>query len=75
MSATPQERSRRASARSVPGFAFGELNDLESFAGLVDADTAAILVESIQGDGGVNPCTAEFLVGLRGSATSATSSS
>jgi acetylornithine/N-succinyldiaminopimelate aminotransferase len=31
----------------------------------VDADTAAILVETIQGDGGINPCTAEFLAGLR----------
>jgi len=43
----------------------GELNNLESFAGLVDADTAAVLVESIQGDGGINPCTPEFLAGLR----------
>jgi ornithine carbamoyltransferase len=31
----------------------------------VDADTSAILVETIQGDGGINPCTPEFLVGLR----------
>ena len=31
----------------------------------MDADTAAILVETIQGEGGVNPCTQEFLIGLR----------
>jgi len=65
MSATPRERVQQGFRPLVPGFSFGELNDLGSFARLVDADTAAILVETIQGDGGVNPCTAEFLVGLR----------
>ena len=38
---------------------------MESFAGLVDDETAAILVETVQGDGGINPCTPDFLVGLR----------
>ena len=49
----------------MPGFAFGELNNLESFAALVDDQTAAILVETIQGESGINPCTPEFLRGLR----------
>jgi acetylornithine aminotransferase/acetylornithine/N-succinyldiaminopimelate aminotransferase len=31
----------------------------------VDQDTAAIFVETVQGEGGVNPCTDEFLWGLR----------
>jgi acetylornithine aminotransferase/acetylornithine/N-succinyldiaminopimelate aminotransferase len=44
---------------------FGELNNLESFAALVDDQTAAILVETIQGESGINPCTPEFLRGLR----------
>ena len=65
MSATPQERVQRGFRPLLSGFSFGELNDLESFARLVDDDTAAIFVESIQGDGGINPCTPEFLVGLR----------
>jgi acetylornithine/N-succinyldiaminopimelate aminotransferase len=65
MSATPQERVQKGFRPLVPGFVFGALNDLDSFARLVDDDTAAILVESIQGDGGINPCSAEFLVGLR----------
>jgi acetylornithine aminotransferase/acetylornithine/N-succinyldiaminopimelate aminotransferase len=65
MSATPRERVQQGFRPLVPGFAFAELNDLDGFARLVDADTSAILVETIQGDGGVNPCTAEFLVGLR----------
>ncbi len=65
MSATPQEKVQKGFRPLVPGFVFGELNNLQSFADLVDDGTAAILVESIQGDGGINPCTPEFLVGLR----------
>ncbi|MCX6956797.1 MAG: aminotransferase class III-fold pyridoxal phosphate-dependent enzyme, partial [Verrucomicrobia bacterium] len=40
-------------------------NNLQSFADLVDDQTAAIFVETIQGESGINPCTPEFLVGLR----------
>ena len=65
MSATPQEKIQKGFRPLVPGFAFGELNNLQSFADLVDAQTAAIFVESIQGEGGVNACTPEFLIGLR----------
>lgn len=65
MSATPQEKIQKGFRPLVPGFAFGELNNVQSFADLVDDETAAILVESIQGESGVNPCTPEFLLGLR----------
>jgi acetylornithine aminotransferase/acetylornithine/N-succinyldiaminopimelate aminotransferase len=65
MSATPQEKIQKGFRPLVPGFSFGELNNLQSFADLIDADTAAIFVETIQGEGGVNPCTPEFLRGLR----------
>ena len=65
MSATPQEKIQRGFRPLVPGFAFGELNNLPSFAALVDDQTAAILVETIQGESGINPCTPEFLHGLR----------
>ena len=65
MSATPQEKIQKGFRPLVPGFAFAELNNLASFEALIDADTAAIFVESIQGESGVNPCTPEFLLGLR----------
>jgi acetylornithine aminotransferase/acetylornithine/N-succinyldiaminopimelate aminotransferase len=65
MSATPKESVQKGFRPLVPGFVFGELNNIDSFRALVDDDTTAILVESIQGDGGINPCTPEFLVGLR----------
>jgi len=65
MSATPQEKIQKGFRPLVPGFAFAELNNLQSFADLIDDQTAAILVETIQGESGVMPCTDEFLVGLR----------
>ncbi len=65
MSATPQEKVQKGFRPLVPGFAFGELNNLESFAELIDDNTSAIFVETVQGEGGINPCSDEFLWGLR----------
>lgn len=65
MSATPQEKIQKGFRPLTPGFAFGELNNLQSFVDLVDDQTAAIFLETIQGEGGINPCTPEFLRGIR----------
>lgn len=65
MSATPQEKIQGGFRPLVPGFAVAPLNDLEAFAEKVDASTSAIFVETIQGEGGVNPCSTAFLQGLR----------
>jgi acetylornithine/N-succinyldiaminopimelate aminotransferase len=65
MSATPQEKIQKGFRPLLTGFAFGDLNNLASFEALIDEQTAAIFVESIQGEGGVHPATAEFLHGLR----------
>jgi acetylornithine/N-succinyldiaminopimelate aminotransferase len=65
MSATPQEKIQKGFRPLVPGFAFGEINDLASFEALIDEQTAAIFIETIQGESGVTPATPEFLLGLR----------
>ncbi|MEO6004164.1 MAG: aspartate aminotransferase family protein [Opitutus sp.] len=65
MSATPQEKIQKGFRPLVPGFAFGELNNLQSFVDLVDDQTAAIFLETIQGEGGIHACTPEFLRGVR----------
>jgi acetylornithine/N-succinyldiaminopimelate aminotransferase len=65
MSATPQEKIQKGFRPLTPGFAFAPLNDAKAFEDLIDEATAAILVETIQGEGGVNPCTNEFLRELR----------
>lgn len=65
MSATPQEKIQKGFRPLVPGFSFGEINNLQSFADLVDGQTAAIFLETIQGESGINACTPEFLTGIR----------
>ncbi len=65
MSATPQEKIQKGFRPLVPGFAFGEINNLQSFVDLVDDGTAAIFLETIQGESGINACSPEFLRGLR----------
>jgi acetylornithine aminotransferase/acetylornithine/N-succinyldiaminopimelate aminotransferase len=65
MSATPQEKIQKGFRPMVPGFAFGEINNLASFEALIDEQTAAIFLETIQGESGINPCTPDFLRGLR----------
>lgn len=49
----------------LPGFSYAEFNNLESFEKLITKDTAAIMIEPIQGEGGVRPATQEFMTGLR----------
>jgi acetylornithine aminotransferase/acetylornithine/N-succinyldiaminopimelate aminotransferase len=40
-------------------------NDLDAMRGAIGPDTAAILIEGVQGEGGIQPATAEYLLGLR----------
>jgi acetylornithine/N-succinyldiaminopimelate aminotransferase len=48
----------------VPGVSFCPLNDLAAVATAVSPRTAAVMVEPVQGEGGIRPATAEFLRGL-----------
>jgi hypothetical protein len=72
MSATPQEKIQKGFRPLVPGFSFGELNNVQSFADLVDDQTAAIFVETIQGEGGINPARRNSSSACAGCATSTT---
>ncbi len=65
MSATPKVKIQQGFAPLVDGFVFAELNNLESFAAAIDCETAAVFIETIQGEGGVFPASVEFLQGLR----------
>ncbi len=49
----------------IPGFSYAEFNNLKSFEDACTKDTIAIMVEPVQGEGGVIPATEEFLKGLR----------
>lgn len=65
LSATGQEKYQKGFEPMLPGFKFAEFNNLESVVKLCSANTVAILVELIQGEGGINVATKEFANGLR----------
>lgn len=52
-------------APQVDGFLKAPLNDLQAVADLIDDQTAAIMLEPVQGEAGVIPASAEFMRGLR----------
>lgn len=47
------------------GFTYAEYNNLHAFKDACSEDTIAIMVEPVQGEGGVHPATMEFMRGLR----------
>lgn len=49
----------------VPGFTYAEFNNLQSFKDACNENTIAIMIEPVQGEGGVYPATQEFMTGLR----------
>jgi acetylornithine aminotransferase/acetylornithine/N-succinyldiaminopimelate aminotransferase len=49
----------------TPGFRHIPYNDLEAARNAISPATAAILIEGVQGEGGVTPATPEYLLGLR----------
>ncbi len=62
---TAREKYQQPFRPLVPGIHIGEYNDLDSAAELINEKTAAVVVEPVQGEGGINSATAEFLQGLR----------
>jgi acetylornithine/N-succinyldiaminopimelate aminotransferase len=49
----------------LPGFSYAEFNDLDSFKSAVTENTIGIMLEPVQGEGGVRPATKEFMTGIR----------
>jgi acetylornithine aminotransferase/acetylornithine/N-succinyldiaminopimelate aminotransferase len=65
IAATGQEKVKKGFEPMVPGFRQVPYNDLEAIRAAISPATAAVLIEGIQGEGGVTPATREFLLGLR----------
>lgn len=65
IAATGQEKIKKGFEPMVPGFRHVPYNDLEAMRHAISPATAAILIEGIQGEGGVTPATPEYLLGLR----------
>src|SRR5580765_7377791 len=65
IAATGQEKVKKGFEPMVPGFRQVPYNDLEALRAAISPATAAIMIEGIQGEGGVTPATPEYLLGLR----------
>ena len=65
ISATGQEKVKVGFAPLVDGFSHVPFNDLAVVESAITPKTVAILVEPVQGEGGINAATPEFLKGLR----------
>jgi acetylornithine/LysW-gamma-L-lysine aminotransferase len=65
LSATWNQKYRKPFTPLVPGFSHVPFNDLEAMAAHVTEDTAAVLVEVVQGEGGVRLGDADYFRGLR----------
>ncbi|MBP6031216.1 MAG: aspartate aminotransferase family protein [Sphingobium sp.] len=65
ISATNQPKMRDGFEPLLPGFTVLPFNDLEAATAAIDDSAAAFLLETVQGEGGILPATAEFLQGLR----------
>jgi acetylornithine/LysW-gamma-L-lysine aminotransferase len=63
LSATWEPKYRGPFQPLVPGFSHVPYNNLDALRQAVDSNTAAVLLEVVQGEGGVNPGTCEYLEG------------
>jgi acetylornithine/N-succinyldiaminopimelate aminotransferase len=65
LSITGTKKYREAFEPLIGGVLFAEYNNLESVKALINDKTSAIILEPVQGEGGLYPATKEFLEGVR----------
>lgn len=65
LSVTGNKKYREAFGPLIGGVVFAEFNNLDSVKALVNEKTCAIILEPVQGEGGLHPADPEFLQGVR----------
>ncbi len=65
LSVTGNDHYREPFAPLLPGIRFADFNDLDSVKALVNENTCAVIMETLQGEGGIYPASEEFIKGVR----------
>jgi predicted acetylornithine/succinylornithine family transaminase len=65
LAATPREKYQAPFRPLMPGVRIAQFNDLDSAKECIDDYVCAVIVEPVQGEGGIHAADAEFLAGLR----------
>ena len=65
LTATGQEKFHKGYAPLLPGFRYAKFNDLDSFRTQAGDSTCAVMIEPVQGEGGVHVARQDFIRGLR----------
>ena len=65
IAATGQDKVKKGFEPMTPGFRHIPFNDLDAARNAISPATVAIMIEGVQGEGGVLPATPEYLLGLR----------
>ncbi|WCJ60004.1 aspartate aminotransferase family protein [Fontisphaera persica] len=65
IAATGQDKVKKGFGPSVPGFRHVPFNDLQAVKEAISPATVAVLIEGVQGEGGITPATPDYLLGLR----------
>jgi len=65
LSATWERKYKEPFAPLVPDFSHVPYNNIAEFEKAIDDQTAAVILEPVQGEGGVRPATSEFLQAIR----------
>jgi acetylornithine/N-succinyldiaminopimelate aminotransferase len=65
IAATGQEKTKKGFEPMMPGFRHVSFNGLNAMRNAISPATVAIMIEGVQGEGGVTPATADYLLGLR----------
>jgi len=65
LSTTYKEKYRKPFEPLIQGAKFAEFNNLDSAKEAINENTCAVILEPIQGEGGIHPATKEFMQGVR----------
>ena len=65
ISATGQEKVKDGFAPLLQGFSHVPFNNLDAIRSAITPATVAVMIEGVQGESGIHPATAEYLLGLR----------